>query len=265
MGMRSRILTMALGGLLALAGSAAAQLPSRYGAPQQPAPAQPASPQPVAPQPVAPQPIAPQPVAPAAFEPLYVAVNQQPTGPFGAEEIARKIAAGEITAQTLVYAPGLGQWTPAGQVPVLAPLLARQAQATPGGLPPIPNNQPLPQPNFAPPGTGSSAEEQRLENYLYGEWMREEPMPMAPQVTRRIQIRFLQGGDFYAITTLMMQGLPGTTQPSRGRWAVQPMQERRFVITTTGQDGAGSTQVEILDNNTMRDVTTGTPIRRIAR
>lgn len=58
---------------------------------------------------------------PLAAAPSYwVAAGDQQTGPFELALLQRKIQAGEITATTLVWQPGMASWTPAGQVGALA-------------------------------------------------------------------------------------------------------------------------------------------------
>jgi membrane protease subunit (stomatin/prohibitin family) len=47
---------------------------------------------------------------------FHVAVGGQQAGPFGLPAIEQKIAAGEITRDTLVWRPGMAEWTKAGEV-----------------------------------------------------------------------------------------------------------------------------------------------------
>lgn len=85
-----------------------------------------------------PQP-SPAPQPPAATPPplpgqrrYHVAANGQATGPFGQDELAAQARAGGLTRATLVWAEGMPQWRPAGEVEELAPLLA----SVPPPLPP---------------------------------------------------------------------------------------------------------------------------------
>jgi hypothetical protein len=50
----------------------------------------------------------------------HVAMNGQSQGPYGAEQVASGIAAGQITPATLVWTAGMANWAAAGQVPQLA-------------------------------------------------------------------------------------------------------------------------------------------------
>ena len=58
------------------------------------------------------------PPAPPAM--WHVAMNGQSQGPYGAEQVASGIAAGQITPATLVWTAGMANWVAAGQVPQLA-------------------------------------------------------------------------------------------------------------------------------------------------
>ncbi len=67
-------------------------------------------------------PAAPPPIPGAAT--YFVAIGGQQTGPFDVQALGAQVTAGRLTAQTLVWTQGMAQWTPAGQVPALAPLFA---------------------------------------------------------------------------------------------------------------------------------------------
>ncbi len=71
---------------------------------------------------------APPPIPVAQF---YVAVGQQQTGPYTLEQLRAMAGSGQLAAHTLVWAQGMSQWQPAGQVAELAGIVA-------GGPPPIP-------------------------------------------------------------------------------------------------------------------------------
>jgi membrane protease subunit (stomatin/prohibitin family) len=71
----------------------------------------------------APQAAQPAPPPPPAPERLWhVAENGQTRGPFGAADLARMAAAGQIGAATQVWTAGAAGWTAAGTVPELAAL-----------------------------------------------------------------------------------------------------------------------------------------------
>jgi membrane protease subunit (stomatin/prohibitin family) len=62
----------------------------------------------------------------------YLGVGGQQRGPYTFGDLAGQLAGGALTADTLVWKAGMAQWTAAGQVPELAPLLA--------GPPPLPQS-----------------------------------------------------------------------------------------------------------------------------
>jgi membrane protease subunit (stomatin/prohibitin family) len=64
----------------------------------------------------------------------HVAINGQQQGPFTAQQVAEGIAKGQIARDTLVWASGMGDWTPAAQVPQLA-----GSFSAPPAPPPIPS------------------------------------------------------------------------------------------------------------------------------
>ncbi|MGN6725637.1 MAG: SPFH domain-containing protein [Tepidisphaeraceae bacterium] len=55
---------------------------------------------------------------------FHVAIANQQQGPFDLSAMQQKITAGLVTRQSLVWKPGMPQWTPAEQVAELAPLFA---------------------------------------------------------------------------------------------------------------------------------------------
>jgi membrane protease subunit (stomatin/prohibitin family) len=61
----------------------------------------------------------------------HVAVNGQTQGPYETQQLAQGIQSGRITAETLVWSPSLGQWTPVGQVGPLAGLFGPPAPPPP--------------------------------------------------------------------------------------------------------------------------------------
>ena len=77
------------------------------------------------------QPQAGPPPLPQA-EQWFLGANGQQLGPFDRNQLAQQVAGGALRQDTLVWKAGMAQWTPAGQVPEVAPLLA----ATPPPLPP---------------------------------------------------------------------------------------------------------------------------------
>ena len=76
------------------------------------------------------------PPMPAAVQ-YTVAINGQQYGPYNIQQMQQMAQSGQINTSTLVWAPGMPQWTAAGTVPELANLF----MATP---PPMPSAPPMP-------------------------------------------------------------------------------------------------------------------------
>jgi membrane protease subunit (stomatin/prohibitin family) len=89
-----------------------------------------------APSGAAPQAAAPTPPAPPPLpseRSFHVARNGQADGPFPLSEIRRRIEAGEIARDTLVWSQGLAEWQAAEAVEELRPLFAAMPPPLPGG------------------------------------------------------------------------------------------------------------------------------------
>lgn len=91
-------------------------------------------------QPAAQQPAQPAQPAPAGPPPLpvqeewFIGAGGQQQGPFQLGQLTAQVASGALTPATLVWKTGMAQWTPAQQVPELAPLFG----GTPPPMPPTP-------------------------------------------------------------------------------------------------------------------------------
>jgi membrane protease subunit (stomatin/prohibitin family) len=72
------------------------------------------------------------PPLPAAAAPWFVAIRGQQAGPFDADGLRARIAAGEVNGQSLVWRQGMTNWAAAATVPEVAALLG----AAPPPLPP---------------------------------------------------------------------------------------------------------------------------------
>ncbi len=64
-----------------------------------------------------------------------VGVNGSQYGPYDTTQLSQMVNAGQINAQSLVWAQGMASWTPAGNVPELAALF-NPVPANPGMMPP---------------------------------------------------------------------------------------------------------------------------------
>lgn len=68
---------------------------------------------------------------------FHIVLNGQQAGPFSLDELGAHAARGSLTPATLVWKPGLPQWTPAAQVPAVAAVIAAPPPI-PGSPPPVP-------------------------------------------------------------------------------------------------------------------------------
>jgi hypothetical protein len=87
----------------------------------------------------APGEVAPAPVVDTSE---WYAENQgNRVGPMPREQLAAMVTGGQVTAATLVWREGLGEWTPAGQVPELGDAFKKVPPPLPpkSGPPPLPS------------------------------------------------------------------------------------------------------------------------------
>ncbi|GEM_PF-4631747 len=84
--------------------------------------------------------------APAAVTKVavYIEVSGHPQGPLDEEALADRVAAGQVTPETLVWMPGMQTWKAAREVPLVDRLLT-EVNSKPGTAavpPPLPGSQP---------------------------------------------------------------------------------------------------------------------------
>ncbi len=96
---------------------------------------------------------APPPTAASVSDQWHVAINDVPVGPIRKDEIARKIAAGAVRADSLVWREGFDDWRPLRDVPELRRLL--MPPAAPPARPPAP----APAARSSRPGGGTQRSE----------------------------------------------------------------------------------------------------------
>lgn len=191
----------------------------------------------------------------ALTEPMWVAVDGQATGPFQPPEIAKKVMAREIIDETMVFTNSMNRWARAGDVAALQPLLKQAASAT--------RKQAVP----AVPQQGDREETARFTQFMLGEWVVDAPNP-EPGFTIRTQMRYLPNATFrgfFTITGTLHDGRPmSSTKPWNGSWSVQPIDDRRFLLTIRSSEGATSAPYQILDQSRLRSENDGAIATRIA-
>ena len=74
----------------------------------------------------------PEPPPPPTGPAYHVAVDGKPAGPFALEQLREHVAAGALTRTSLVWAPGMAGWQPAGEVAGLAGLFPAEPPPIPG-------------------------------------------------------------------------------------------------------------------------------------
>ncbi len=85
-----------------------------------------------------PMPGAPMPGAPVSNVQYMVSINGQQWGPYPMPQLQQLVQQGQLTPQTYVWAQGMSQWMPAGQVPELASLFQPAGAPVPPPMPPMP-------------------------------------------------------------------------------------------------------------------------------
>lgn len=80
----------------------------------------------------------------APYDLWHAAIKDVPVGPMTREELARKIEAGAVTAESLCWREGMDDWRPLGELPELSQLLRRgRGEGSWSGRPP-PRHRPPP-------------------------------------------------------------------------------------------------------------------------
>ncbi len=113
-----------------------------------------------------------EPARTSAATPLdawHVAIHEVPVGPMKREELARKIATGAVTGESLCWREGFDDWRPLRDVAELSPLLRRPTNPPPAARPAAPGRgapaagRPVPaaRPGAAPVRGGGSSAAQR--------------------------------------------------------------------------------------------------------
>jgi predicted Zn finger-like uncharacterized protein len=100
---------------------------------------------------------------PTSLDQWHVAINDVPVGPMKREEVAQKIAAGAIGAESLAWREGFDDWRPVKEIPDLAELLRKPVAAPPpplrtlGKTPPPAAARPARPPAASPPRSAPAA------------------------------------------------------------------------------------------------------------
>jgi hypothetical protein len=188
------------------------------------------------PQPLTPPPL-PQP--PAAL--FFYNDNGKPVGPVPLSEIQAKIASGVIKPDTLVWKSGTPSWVPAKELPEIAALLPAE---------------------FDP------------KAFFVGTWETEAAGPPGTTGPAKMILTASADGTLkgtYSVT-LAASGA-SVSVPVTGTWTVEKTGDKRFTLNfdlkmqDQGQTRtvSASAHLEIVDDNTLRDVDSGVLSKRLAK
>lgn len=175
----------------------------------------------------------------------YVAEGTQKTGPFPIDELKRRIEAGTLTRETLVWKQEMQSWTKAGDVAELIPLFVS-----------------------TPPAIGlHQALDERMKTFVSGMWESKGSAPgSSGMVEVAIKITFRPDGTYVGTqaTSYSSQFNNPLIIPLSGTWKVAGLSESQYALTYKAQDDfmERSKPYTIIDPNTVRNDSDGVISRR---
>ncbi len=191
---------------------------------------------------VTPPPLPPEPPPPQELK-VFFAANGQVMGPFNAEQLKARIAAGEVTRQTLVWMEGMADWQAAATVASVAPLLTA-----------------------VPPQVAFDA-----AAYLVGTWESRETVPVEGLGQAELQVSVTYRADgtqtgFGTMTSQTAYGPFTMTISTQGTWKAEAKSEASFILTPNTQVTSSSaysqpstatnttpTLLMVIDRNTVQN------------
>jgi hypothetical protein len=180
----------------------------------------------------------PQPQPPAAA--FFYNGNGKPVGPLSIAEIQAKIAAGEIKPGTLVWKSGTPSWVPAKDLPEIASLLPKEMD---------------------------------FKAFFVGTWEAQTAGPAGTTGLVKIKVTANADGTLQGTYTATLAESGAVVNiPISGTWSVQGTGEKRFTLNLVlrmqaqGQTRTQqlSAHLEVVDDNTLRDVDSGELTKRVA-
>ena len=143
----------------------------------------------------------------------------------------------------------------------LAPAMAQGPNIQPrGGNPPPPSGDPAPEPS------GDDDLQLRFKRYIIGEWRLETPIRGRGGVSVS-EIQYEASGEFsgksYQASASGQR--TGQVRTVKGLWAVEPIDQRRFILRGRGQGFSAMNRMEVLDEDRVLNETEGGIARRISR
>lgn len=190
-------------------------------------------------------PVPPPPPPPVEVK-YWVSENGQATGPFTPEQIAEKVMAKTVTAQTYVLKAGTQNWITAGTAPDLKTAIA--------AVPPAPPAQ------------------EKFQTYMAGNWRLGPYQDPQTGGTVVIDVIYMPNGQFNGVATIQFPAMSGIQTPPQqqamgGTWKVASLGDDRFSLTLVNQAG-GMTQnntvvLRVIDENTMMNESMGQTVTRM--
>ena len=188
------------------------------------------------PPPPPPQPPTPPPPDPPAEVAYFVADAGTVRGPLSPTEIGEEIAAGRITAATLVWQPGGEAWQAAGEVPALRDIFERQPPVVPAA--------------------------DSMRQLMIGTW--EFVTEFGDDMGARTTLEYRPDMTFSGFVTVQVAGSDPSTHAVAGVWSIAAATADRFALTLAPADGPpGTVQLRVVDRDTLVNETDGGSARRV--
>jgi hypothetical protein len=208
--------------------------------------------------PALPPTLVPPPLPPEALHPdvqFFYNDGGKPAGPIGLADLRAKVAAGAIGPATLVWKSGTPNWVPARELAELSSVLCSGAGAT--GC-------------AQPAAVDPSA---HIRSYFLGTWETEGPGPAGTVGPAKMMLSLGQDGKVRGNYVVRLAGSGATASiPLTGTWSVMPISDKQANLTLNllvhGNNGRAQTMnstaaLEIVDQDTVRDVMQGTITKRV--
>jgi hypothetical protein len=184
----------------------------------------------------------------AAIEPpplpepkFFYADAGKPSGPITLSDLKAKLADGTIRRDTLVWKTGTPNWVPARDVPELIIQPAKEGQPD-------------------------------IRSFFLGTWETEAPGPAGTEGPVKMVLTLGQDGNVQGNYTVHLAGSGGTLViPVRGKWSAAALSEKKanltfnLLVRNNNQENAVNETfaLEIVDQDTVRDLAQGTVTKRV--
>jgi len=183
-----------------------------------------------------PQPPPPPPSDPPPEPSYFVVDGDTARGPLSKEAVAAEIAAGTVTAGTLVWQPGWADWRAAGADPAIRGLFDERPPAVP------------------------SAE--RMRQLMLGTW--EFVSDLGEGLRVRSMLTYREDMTYAGTVTVSRNGAETTTRAVRGAWEIAAADAETLILSLVPSSGTpGSVRLRVVDPDNLVNETDGGTARRI--